>query len=235
LNRDGAEEVPLVGGWVTEGVVRVGETVRRPAAPNSPFVRDLLSYLQSVGFAGAPHFLGYDEQGRETVGFLEGKVPSDCRSIVWTDGQLTASMRLLRSFHDHTAGSRLAGAEEVVCHNDYGPWNLVWRRDLPVAIIDFDNAAPGARVDDVAYAVWKHLNLGLVGLPVSEQRRRLSVLAGSYGSPPDANLLAAVHSAQARMRRLIESAPAGSRRDEALVQIEREQHWLAGNGPTLIS
>lgn len=35
-------EVPLRGGRVTTGVVRVGDTVRRPATDASPFVADLL-------------------------------------------------------------------------------------------------------------------------------------------------------------------------------------------------
>jgi Ser/Thr protein kinase RdoA (MazF antagonist) len=40
-------------------------------------------------------------------------------------------------------------------HNDFGPSNLVWREELPKGIIDYDNAAPGSRVDDLGYAAWK--------------------------------------------------------------------------------
>jgi hypothetical protein len=32
-------EIPLAGGDVTEGVVRVGDTVRRPVGPHSPLVQ----------------------------------------------------------------------------------------------------------------------------------------------------------------------------------------------------
>ena len=235
MSNEATREVPLAGGWVTEGVVRVDETGRRPAGPNSRLVAELLTHLERVGFDGAPPFLGHDEHGRETLGFLEGEVPSDCGSTVWTDRQLNASMRLLRSFHDHTAGTTVAGTGEVVCHNDYGPWNLVWRSELPVAIIDFDNAAPGSRMDDLGYAAWKHLNLGLIELPVAEQRRRLGVLVGSYGGRPDESLLVAMRSAQVRMQWVIEAAPSGPRRDAALARITFEQQWLATHGPTLVS
>ncbi|WP_435866505.1 hypothetical protein [Streptosporangium sandarakinum] len=53
-------EIPLVDGDVTEGVVRVGDTVRRPVGPNAPLVHALLRHLEEVGFAGAPRFLGID-------------------------------------------------------------------------------------------------------------------------------------------------------------------------------
>jgi Ser/Thr protein kinase RdoA (MazF antagonist) len=63
--------------------------------------------------------------------------------------------RLVRQFHDLTAGTALAGHHEAVCHNDLSPKNTVYR-DLeagwrPVAFIDWDLAAPGARLHDVAY------------------------------------------------------------------------------------
>jgi hypothetical protein len=106
---------------------------------------------------------------------------------------------------------------------------------VPVAIIDFDSAAPGTRLDDLGYAAWKHLNLGLIDLPVSEQGRRLGVIFESYGAAPSRHLLNAIAAAQAKMRRLIEGAPLGQGRDLALTQIGREQQWLEGHGDSLVS
>ena len=40
----------------------------------------------------------------------------------------------------------------MICHNDVDQWNVVFRGGSPVALIDWDFAAPGRRVWDVAVA-----------------------------------------------------------------------------------
>jgi len=60
-------EEPLPGGNTTRGVVRIGDTVRRPAGPWTPAVHALLDHLQAVGFRGAPRAHGLDDKGREVL------------------------------------------------------------------------------------------------------------------------------------------------------------------------
>ncbi len=164
-------EIELRGG--THGpVVRVGDTVRRVPAPASRAIHALLRHLELVGFTGAPRCLGLDDQGREILTFIPGDVAvrldgqplPDC---VRSDGALRQLGRLTREFHDATVGfeppagaewSYLEGAPcdgEVICHNDLGPWNAVFRCGEPVAFIDWDGAAPAPRMWDVAYAVYR--------------------------------------------------------------------------------
>ena len=219
------EEIPLTGGWVTEGVVRVGDTVRRPSRPSSEYVHTVLEHLERCGFDAAPRFLGYDEDGREALTFLEGEVLHDCHALVLTDKQLTVSAQLLKSYHDCTA--LLEDDAEVICHGDYGPWNLVWRDELPIAIIDFDNVHPGDRREDVGYALWKHLNLGLIDVPVTEQARRLRVFAAAYDMPVDNDLLEAIHASQELFSRIVAGTPAVNKH-------ERERRWLAEHGRELV-
>src|SRR5713101_2222896 len=70
--REPLSEIPLSGGRLTPGIVRVGITVRRPAKGNAEFVHDLLLFLEDQGFPFTPRFLGVDEQGRDILTYLEG-------------------------------------------------------------------------------------------------------------------------------------------------------------------
>ena len=173
-------ETPLHGGRITEGVVCIGDTVRRPCGQNADFAHALLDDLASAGFRAAPRFLGTDEKGREILSFMRGDVPSDLRPD-YPDETLAAAARLIRAFHDATAGSALAGREEVVCHNDLSPCNVVFEGAKPVGLIDFDAAAPGPRLRDVAYALFLWLNLGTDGPGPTEQLRRARVFLDAYG------------------------------------------------------
>ena len=183
-------EVPLSGGRLTAGVVRVGDTVRRPTGPHSPFVHRLLRHLEAIGFEAAPRLLGADEQGREVLSFIAGWVPPNLNHF--RDDTLAAAVRLLRRLHDATAGSELAGEREVVCHNDPSPCNYVFVDGRPVAFIDFDHAAPGERLRDVAYAGWLWTISADDGPPLPEQARRLRLMADAYGLPDTSVLLEAV-------------------------------------------
>ena len=84
--------------------------------------------------------------------------------MVSEDG-VRALARLLREYHEAVAGfvapvgarwalsDRAAQVGEVICHGDFGPWNVVWDERGPVGLLDFDFAQPGAALDDVAYAL----------------------------------------------------------------------------------
>lgn len=76
-------EVALVGGDGTEGVVRVGDTVRRPVGAHSALVHGVLGHLESVGFSGATRYLGLDEQGRDVLTYIPARSPFRPGQGVW--------------------------------------------------------------------------------------------------------------------------------------------------------
>jgi hypothetical protein len=67
--------IPLTGGRLTQGVVRIGNTARRPASAKSAVTADLLQLLEQRGFSGAPRYLGQDAEGRDILTYLDGWVP----------------------------------------------------------------------------------------------------------------------------------------------------------------
>lgn len=179
-------EQPLPGGFVTD-VVRVGDTVRRAPSENAGYVRRLLRHFERRGWAGAPRFRGIDDRGRDVLGYIDGQVPYDDNSrlpAARTERCLAEVARLIRQFHDLTAGTDLAGPAEVVCHNDLSPKNTIYRAvgelPRPVAFLDWDLAWPGERVHDVAHACWQYVDLGPRIADVSEATRLMRAMADGY-------------------------------------------------------
>ena len=184
-------------------VVRIGDTVRRPTHPWSPAVHQLLLHLENTGFAYAPRFLGIDEDGREILTYLDGESGPAGWAKVTGDAGLTAMARLLRAYHDAVRDFRPApgtqwagwtsapGPGELVCHGDFGPWNLVWQGDRPVGILDWDYAWPAPPVHDVAYALEyvapfrddETCRTWLAYPEPPDRRRRLALFAAAYGLP----------------------------------------------------
>jgi len=173
---DGIEQV-MPRGDVTEAVVRIGQTVRRPAQQQSAAVADYLQHLQVVGFAGAPRFLGRDRSGRDVLDYLEGDVAGDPPEPWAAEAGLLASVGVLvRRLHEASAGygadrafaaplgatwftrpwpAGLAAerlpvepAPELVSHNDVTPQNVVVRDGRAVGLVDFDMAGPTTRLID---------------------------------------------------------------------------------------
>ena len=167
---DNEPEIPLLGGDVTEGLVRIGGTVRRPLGDHSPLVHALLTHLEEVGFEGAPRFLGIDAAGREVLTFLPGEVAGKPRPGWQADEDRLASVaRLVRAYDDAVSGFVLPeGLDafaalpappdlppaptypvELVGHMDYTPDNIVFRDGVAAGLIDFDIARPVAKVDEL--------------------------------------------------------------------------------------
>jgi len=85
-------------------IVRIGNTVHRPANYWTPAVHDVLNYLESVNFPYSPRVLGFDDEGREVLSFIEGESGKEGWYKIHSDDGLRSFAKLLRSYHDAIAG-----------------------------------------------------------------------------------------------------------------------------------
>jgi hypothetical protein len=197
----GMTEQALLGGMDADrGVVRVGNTVRRPGMRAA--VRELLLHLERVGFSGAPRYLGTDEKDRHVVSWVEGDVPlPPYPDWAMSDSALFSFGRLVREYHDAVASFSAVvsdwsaewadpGGGPVVCHNDLFPENVVFGDGVVIALIDFDMAGPGRPLWDLAIAAEEWVPLHAPGARLStadglDAVRRIGLLAQAYGLDPD--------------------------------------------------
>jgi Ser/Thr protein kinase RdoA (MazF antagonist) len=136
--------------------------------------------------------------------------------VTFTDEQVVGAVRLLRRYHD-------ALGDQLVCHGDFGPWNLVWRDGLPVAVIDFDAAYRGEAAEDVAYALRTFLGYGFVPEPAAELVRRTRIALDAYGTGFD------VAAILEREYDLAEGRCRANGWNRQLAKLPLERAWLRAN------
>ncbi|GIF42511.1 phosphotransferase enzyme family protein [Actinoplanes xinjiangensis] len=188
----------LLSGGNFGGAVRAGDTVRRTGGVWTPTVQRLLRHLRDHGLTWVPEPFGTDSAGRDSVSYLPGTVlNADLPDWVWADRVLVTAARAMAELHAVTAGFDLTGAiwripvhepAEVVCHNDFAPYNMVFTGHELTGVIDWDTASPGPRVWDLAYLAYRLVpltdpaNTEAVDNGITERARRLRLLCDTYGA-----------------------------------------------------
>ncbi|MGE7662532.1 phosphotransferase [Peribacillus sp. NPDC097197] len=161
---DLSNEEELTGGNVSK-VYRSGDTVRREMKPNSQRIHALLKHLEGKGYEYAPKFLGIDDKGREILSFIEGEAGNyPLQTYMWSEDVLREIAKMLRLYHDAVSDFALDDhwqaidntpqQAEVLCHNDFAMYNIIFQNERPIGIIDFDVTGPGPRLWDIAYTLY---------------------------------------------------------------------------------
>lgn len=199
-------EAPLLGGDVTEGVVRSGDTVRRPHSASSERVQALLRHLEALGFSGAPRFLGVDDRGRDVLSFVDGEAAGrPAPDWVASDDRAVSVAALLRAYHDAVASfgvpevfadtspalpegapDALPVTLELIGHRDVTLENVVFCDGVASALIDFDLARPSARIEDVCnmlhwWAPWQPVEDRPEALADVDAFARAGMMVDAYG------------------------------------------------------
>jgi hypothetical protein len=195
---DRERETLLTGGNLTT-VVRVGDTVRREAGSWTPFIHRLLRHLSENGFNTAPKALGLDQSGREILTYIPGQclTGQPWPDWVWSENLLGEAVAVLADYHAKVADFRPEHVEsrlgtqpllrdQIVCHNDFAPYNCVFQNGHLVGLIDWDVVCAGSPTWDLAFFAWHWVPLYT---PSPENawrslevcRRRLQRIVDLYG------------------------------------------------------
>jgi hypothetical protein len=198
---EAVEEI-LHGGVANQGlVVRVGQHVLRPSNPHSLSIFAFLRELRTAGFAGVPLPAGIDDDGRERLEFIEGDAPAaPYPQWALADEALASVAELMARFHRAAAAfdpdqPGLSWNDEIadhrrgpiVCHNDVCLENVVFRDGLAVGLLDFDFAAPGRPVYDLAQfarmcvPIDDDESAALLGWDHPDRPSRLRLVCDRYG------------------------------------------------------
>jgi hypothetical protein len=167
-NDDDVDVEVLQGGVANAGaVVRSGAHVLRPSNAHTATIHAFLRHLRDTGFDGASLPVGVDADGRERLEFIAGEVPvTPYPAWAQSDESLASIAHLMRRYHDAATGyqpspdatwsdemvdaAAPADGPVVVCHNDVCLENVVFHDGIAVAFVDFDFAAPGRPLYDLA-------------------------------------------------------------------------------------
>jgi hypothetical protein len=198
------DEEVLQGGVANAGqVTRAGAHVLRPSNPHSQTIHRFLTALHDAGFDGASVPVAIDDDGRERLQFIEGDVPvPPFPGWAQGDGALASVAALLRRFHDASRSFDPAGSTwsdemadphggTLVCHNDVCLENVVFRDGVAVGLLDFDFAAPGRPVYDLAQfarmciPVDDPVNAARLGFAPADAAARLRLVSDTYGLDAD--------------------------------------------------
>jgi aminoglycoside phosphotransferase (APT) family kinase protein len=254
----GVAEHPLEGGIAHAGeVVRADAHVLRPSSPHSSSIHAFLRAVRRAGFEGVPVPVVIEEDGRERLEFLEGEVPvAPYPDWSQSDTALASIARLLRGLHDaahefdptgYTWNDTLAdpAGGTLVCHNDVEPSNVVFRDGVAVALIDFEFAAPGRPVYDLAHLarlcvpIDDDFDQARLGWQPADRPARLRLVADAYGLDRDgrAKFLAAINDAIDRIETAVRRGVDGGvpnvvamlKQTGGIEKYERRRRWWTAN------
>ena len=204
-----SEEQTLTGGN-TNVVTKVGNTVRRKLGPHSNSIHRFLHHLNNHDVP-VPRLLGIDDENREILRFIDGE--TDFPADMWQcDRAIVKAAEILRAFHDASKTFQLTASDtwafeypeierrNVICHNDFAPYNMVFRDGCPIAIIDFDLCGPGPAIRDLAYLAYWMAPLSFANpemrdaslIEVENGCPRLQLLCRTYGTSASPELLTVI-------------------------------------------
>ena len=115
---------------------------------------------------------------------------------------------------------------ETICHNDFAPYNCIFKDGRPVGMIDFDFACPGSKRWDLAHTVFRFAPLSMPDdrpgmLTEADVERRVALACDAYGLEDRTGFVEVIEHRVARMKQFTRDAAAGTDANAKRIRAER--------------
>lgn len=158
------DKVEILNGGNMNSPKRIGERVHRKATDSTETIHKLLNHVHNKGIDWVPIPFGIDGNSEEVLSYIQGDVPHSMPSWIWDLNVLEDVAVAQRRWHDATEDFDYMSGKwqidtktkiEVICHNDFAPYNIVFDSRKFNGVIDFDLCSPGSRLWDMAYTLYR--------------------------------------------------------------------------------
>lgn len=166
---------------------------------STPTIHHFLVHMKSKGLNWLPISAIDLNMKKHVLSYIDGEVPHDMPSWIWNEDILKEVALMMMHWHEASLNfydnepiwyMENNEVHEVICHNDFAPYNCVFDNAHLVGVIDFDVCSPGSRIWDLAYAAYRFIPLLPVGsveefsevspFDISEMKKRVNILLDSY-------------------------------------------------------
>lgn len=141
--------------------------IYKSATESSSTIHRLLRHLERKGITWVPQSYGI-EDGSHILSYIEGTT-ADEEQWLWNEELLREIAQRMREYHDATVDFKIVPKDiffqvlqephEVICHNDFAPYNCIFKDQQFIGLIDFDVCSPGSRIWDLAYTAYRFIPL----------------------------------------------------------------------------
>lgn len=151
-------------------ITKAGNTIYKSKPYNSQTIERFLLYMESFDL-NIPKYLG-ETSDELHLSYVKGNSihsPTDGIPFEKKVVMLTSAAKLLADFHlatekfivleddEYFLTYKGSLEREVICHNDFAPYNLTFEDFEAVGVIDFDTICPAPREWDIAYALYRFI------------------------------------------------------------------------------
>lgn len=147
--------------------------IYRDVTKYSDTIHRFLKHLETKNIDFVPKFIKI-ENNKAVYSFVEGNTIEDYPHITNLEDKIKIIeqiAKMLKIFHDASLDFKIEKDDqwfleyrgnlfkEVICHNDIASYNVTFKNNLPVGLIDFDTICLAPRVYDIAYALYRFVPL----------------------------------------------------------------------------